>query len=832
MRITASIILVFIALTGFSQKKAAYVSGKVIDENEDPLPGVSIVILGKQSGIVTSDSGTYRIKVPAEKAFGLVFSFSGYRNEQKNFYLSENEEEQLTVKLERSGKTLETVLIRDDKQRTETGLVKINPKNANVLPGATGGVEGLIKILVGSNNELTSQYSVRGGNYDENLIYINDFEIYRPYLVRNGQQEGLSFINPELAKNINFYNGGFQAKYGDKISSVLDIQYKKPSAFSGSAYISLLEQGFHFEGSTKDQKLTWLFGVRAKTNKNLLNSQEIKGNYIPSAADLQAFITYKLSQKLQLELLGIISGSKFTLIPESAQKSTAVFSPLFTANLGLDIFFDGQEKDNYNTNLAGISLNQIVNKRVKLKWMASRYADNENENFDITGAYLFGERDFDKSTPTFGQIINPLGAGIFQNYARNSLNIEVYNISHKGSFDKGKHFIQWGAGVDHTIIHDKLNEWEFQDSAGYSLPFDPNMLNLSNVLKSKANFTIDKYSGYIQDNIRLGDSVRDVTLQAGVRFNYNSLNGEFIISPRLQMSYKPNWKKDIVFKVAAGIYDQPPFYREMRRYNGSINTALKSQKSIQFVAGFDYNLSNGERPMRITTEAYYKSLTDVDPYDIDNVRIRYYGNNNAKAYATGVETRIFTELVKDAESWLSIGLSQTKENLDDDFYYTYKNAAGEVITSQTTDQVAADSVRTDVGYVRRPTDRLLTLGLFLQDYLSTNKNFKVHLNMIYGSNMSYNIPNSVKYRNALIIEPYIRVDVGFSALLLSERSLRRSHSPFRGFDNIWASLEVFNIIDRANTISYQLIKDFANNTFSIPNRLTPRLINFKLLARF
>jgi len=236
--------------------------------------------------------------------------------------------------------------------------------------------------------------------------------------------------------------------------------------------------------------------------------------------------------------------------------------------------------------------------------------------------------------------------------------------------------------------------------------------------------------------------------------------------------------------------------------------------------------------MRITTEAYYKSLTDVDIYDIDNVRIQYYGNNNAKAYATGIETRIFTELVKDAESWFSIGLSSTKENLDNDFYYTYKNAAGEIITSQTSDQVVADSVKTEVGYVRRPTDRLLTLGLFLQDYLSTNKNFRVHLNLIYGSNMPYNIPNSVKYRNALIIEPYIRADVGFSALLLSDKSLRRSHSPFRGFENIWASLEIFNLIDRANTVSYQLIKDFANDTFSIPNRLTPRLINFKLLARF
>ena len=832
MRIAAFIILLFITVSGFSQKKTAYVSGKVLDENEKPLQGVSIVILGRQSGIVTSDSGTYRLRVPVEKAFALVFSFSGYRDEQKNFYLSENEEEQLTVKLERNGKTLETVVINDDKDRTETGLVKINPKSATILPSATGGVEALIKILVGSNNELTSQYSVRGGNYDENLIYINDYEIYRPFLVSNAQQEGLSFINPELTKNISFYNGGFQAKYGDKMSSVLDIQYKKPTSFSGSVYISLLEQGFHLEGSTKDQKLTWLFGVRSKTNRDLLSSQEVKGNYVPSASDLQTFITYRLSQKLQLELLGIISGSKFTLIPESAQKSTAVFSPLFTADLALDIFFEGQEKDNYNTNFVGLSLNQFVSKKVKLKWMASHYGDNENENFDITGAYLFGERDFDKSSSTYGQIVSPLGAGVYQNYGRNALNIDVYNISHKGSFNKGRHFIQWGAGVDHTIIHDKLNQWEYQDSAEYSLPFNPDVLNLSSVLKSSANLSIDKYSGYIQDNIRLGDSVRDVTLQAGVRFNYNSLNNEFIVSPRAQISYKPNWQKDIVLKAAAGVYDQPPFYREMRRYDGTVNTGLKAQKSVQFVAGFDYNLSNVNRPMRITTEAYYKSLRDVDIYDIDNVRIQYYGNNNAKAYATGIETRIFTELVKNAESWFSIGLSSTKEKLDNDYYYNYKNAAGEIITSQTTDQVVADSVKTEVGYVRRPTDRRLTLGLFLQDYLSTNKNFKVHLNMIYGSNMPYNIPNSVKYRNALIIDPYIRVDIGFSALLLSEKSLRRSHSPFRSFENIWASFEVFNLIDRANTISYQLIKDFAGDTFSIPNRLTPRLVNFKLLARF
>ena len=832
MKTAAFILLLLIGFAGFSQKKTAFVLVKVIDENENAMPGVSVVILGRQSGAITSDSGTCRLKVPADNAFALVFSFSGYREEQKNFYLSEHEEEKITVRLTRNGKTLETVIINDDKERTETGLVKINPKNVVTSPSATGGVEGLIKILVGSNNELTSQYSVRGGNYDENLVYINDFEIYRPFLVSNAQQEGLSFINPELAKNINFYNGGFQAKYGDKISSVLDIQYKKPSSFQGSAYVSPLEQGFHLEGSSKNQKATWLFGVRSKTNKNLLSSQEVKGNYVPSAADLQALLTYKLSEKLQLDFLGIISGSKFTLIPESAQKSTAVFSPLFTADVALDIFFNGQEKDSYNTNLAGLTLNQYVSKKVKLKWMASYFNDNENENYDITGAYLFGERNFDKTTPTFGQITNPLGAGVYQNYARNNLNIDVYNISHKASLEKGRHFIQWGAGVDHTVIHDKINEWQFQDSAGYSLPYSANAINLSGVLKSTPNLNVDKYSGYVQDNFRLQPNSDAVTVQAGVRSNYNSLNKEFLVSPRAQISYKPNGQKDIVLKASAGVYDQPPFYREMRRYDGTLNTALKSQKSIQYVAGFDYNLSHGEVPVRITTEAYYKSLTDVDVYDIDNVRIQYYGNNNAKAYAAGIETRVFTELVKDAESWLSIGVSQTKEKLDNDFYYTYKNAAGQTITAQTTDQVVADSVKNNVGYVRRPTDRLLTLGLFLQDYLSTNKNFRVHLNIIYGSNMPYNIPNSVKYRNALIIEPYIRADVGFSALLLSEKSLRRSHSPFRSFDNIWASLEIFNLIDRANTVSYQLIKDFANDTFSIPNRLTPRLINFKLLARF
>jgi hypothetical protein len=833
MRILIGVLFLLMNTAAFGQKTFAWVSGRVIDDNEKPIPGVSVVILGKTSGMVSSDSGTFRIKVPAGRPVALVFTAASFAETQKNFYLSAEEEEKITVRMEKGGKTLQTVVIQDERDRREAGLVRINPKNALTLPSTIGGVEGLIKILVGSNNELSSQYSVRGGNYDENLIYLNDFEVFRPYLVRSGQQEGLSFINPELAKNVNFYNGGFQAKYGDKMSSVLDVQYKKPKSFGGSAYISLLEQGFHVEGAAKKGDVTYLVGVRNRSNRNLLSSQEIQGAYTPSSNDVQSFITWKASEKLQFELLANFSATRFTLIPQSAQKTSSVFSPLYTANLGLDIFFEGQERDNYNTSLLGLSMIHQPTKKLRLKWMLSRFTNRENENFDIAGSYLFGDRDFDNTSSTFGQIVNPLGAGYYQNYARNSLDITVWNASHKGSLDRGKHYIQWGTTLEQTKITDKINEWEYKDSAGYSLPYTPNLLQLSNVIKSTASLDIQKYSGYIQDNIRLGDSLRNITLQAGVRFNYNSLNKEMLISPRAQLSFKPNWKRNMIFKLAAGVYNQPPFYRELRRYNGTINRDVLAQKSYQFVAGMDYNFSGpGGRPFRLTTEAYYKSLHDVVPYDIDNVKLRYFGTNNAKAYATGVELRLFGELVKDAESWLSIGLMRTRENLSNDVYYQYKNAAGEIITAQTQDRVPVDSIKNEVGWLRRPTDRLITVGLYLEDYLATNKNFKVHLNMIYGSNMSYNIPNSVKYRNALIISPYIRVDVGFSVLLLGEKNKRRSHSPFKDFDNIWASFEVFNLIDRPNTISYQLIKDFANNTFSIPNRLTPRLVNFKLVARF
>ncbi|MFZ9388130.1 MAG: TonB-dependent receptor [Chitinophagaceae bacterium] len=823
--IQLTVFFLLLSLLSYSQKKSAYISGRVLDENEKPLAGVTITILGQAKGIISGDSGYYRVKVPAGQAVALVFTYAGRNPEQKNFWLNEEEEEIFNLRMEKGEKTLAEVIVTDQRDRREAGLIKPNPKTILNLPSAVTGVESLIKIFVGSNNELTSQYSVRGGSYDENLIYVNDFEVFRPYLIRSGQQEGLSFINPEMVRSISFYNGGFQSKYGDKMSSVLDIQYKKPRTFGGSAFLSILEQGLQLEGTGLKNKFTYLLGVRNRSNRNLLSRQDTKGNYIPSSGDFQALLTYQFSPKWQAELLSNISRTRFTLVPQSSQLTSSVFSPFFSTTLGMDIYFEGREKDEYSTNMLGFSITNQASRKLRLKWMVSRFENDEKENLDIIGAYLFGERDFDKRNPTYGLIVNPLGAGVYQNWARNALNVENWNVSHKGNYDQGKHALQWGLGVDRTLITDKLNEWEFQDSAGYALPYRPDMLQLNKVLRSNADLSIDKYSGYLQDNILLGDSSHSATLTVGVRFNYNSLNREFLLSPRIGASWKPRTGSDIVFRVAAGAYHQPPFYRELRRYNGTLNTSLKAQKSWQGVAGFDYNfIGINNRPMRWTTELYYKQMTDMVPYDIDNVRLRYFGENQARAWAAGLEMRLHGELVPDAESWISLGIMKTAEDIRDDFFTIYK--------LDSLNQPVDSSVIQN-GYIRRPTDRRVTFGMFFQDYLSTNRNFKVYLNVLYGSNLPYNIPGSVKYRNAAFINPYIRADIGFSALLVDDdRSKRRSHSPFRNFDNIWASLEIFNIIDRQNTISYQLVKDFSNTTYLLPNRLTPRLVNLKLVARW
>src|ERR1700722_11138119 len=519
MRRLILIFLLFIpSIQLLAQKSGAIVSGKILDENEKPLGKGSVIMLGRESGLISSDSGTFRMHVPADKAFALVFSYTGYKNLQQNFILNDKEEERIVIRMERSVSNLQNVTVTDVRDRKEPGLIRINPKDAINIPTPIGGIESLIKVYVGSNNELTSQYSVRGGNYDENLIYVNDFEIFRPYLVSNAQQEGLSFINPEMTRNVNFYNGGFQAKYGDKISSVLDIQYKNPAEFGGSAYLSLLEQGLELEGVSKNNKFSYIVGARNRSFATLLSSQEVKGDYIPSSSDIQGLFSYQFNPKNSLELFTVYSQTSFNLVPMSAQLSTAVFSPYFTANLGLDIFFSGQEADKYKTGLAGLTWNQQINKNLKLKWMLSTFSDIENQNYDITGDYLFGERDFDITSPDFGKIVNPLGVGSNQNFARDDLDIHLYSFNHKGYLNMENQYLQWGVGAELQTIHDQLHEWIYEDSVGYSLPYQPGSLDLNYVVNGNNNLNIGRFNGFFQDNLSF-KKYSAFTLQAGMRFN-------------------------------------------------------------------------------------------------------------------------------------------------------------------------------------------------------------------------------------------------------------------------------------------------------------------------
>ena len=826
------LLLGLIPLLGIAQLHT-YISGKVLDENDAPLRGVTIQVLGRSKSMISDSSGKFRMIVAPNRPFALIFSSVGRATVQKNLIVGAGKDDKITVRLMPTIRELKEVTVTNTNTRNEAGSVSIDASKTNLNPSPLNNIESLIKVFVGSNNELTSQYSVRGGSYDENLIYVNDFEIFRPYLVNSGQQEGLSFINPEMTGGIKFYTGGFQSKYGDKLSSVLDITYRKPTKFGGSAYTGLLEQGLHLEGVANKDKVTYVFGVRNRTNRNLLSSQETQGNYIPSSSDLQSLITWKPSDKWDLEMLANLSTTRFTFFPQSSQLTSSVFSTLYSQDIGVDIYFSGQERDKYGTNFIGLSATQKVRKNLKLKWMLSSFSDNEEQNQDITGAYLFGDRDLTSGSKTYGQIVNPLGAGVYQNFSRDNLKINVLSASHKGSLEMGKNYIQWGSTIEQQKVNDNINEWTMNDSAGYTIPYNPQILTLSSVLKASDNLSITRFSGYAQDNIQFKNS-SDVTMQFGARYNYNNLNKEFLVSPRMGFSFKPkNSKKDIIYKASLGIYQQPPFYREMRGYNGILNTKLLSQKSWQVTTGLDNSFKLFNRPARFTSEAYFKWMWDVVPYDINNVRLQYFGTNNAKAYAVGIDNRLYTELVEGAESWISFGVMQTEEKIDNFNYYQYLNDSGQIINSSTTDKVVHDSLKTTVGWLRRPSDRRFTFGMFFQDYMPNNKNLKFYLNILYGSNLPYNIPGSVRYRDALIIPSYIRADMGFSALLVDgQKGNLRSHSPFRNFQSIWASVEVFNFINHANTISYLLIKDFQNSTYAIPNTLTPRLLNVKLIAKF
>ena len=826
----------------FTQESAT-ISGTILNTAGEPLENANIVIVGEPGGAKADANGNFSITIPANKDVQIGITYIGFTTVFKTVNLKPNEKLIFHPKMDKSVTEIGDINIEEEGNRINS-MTKIEPKLATQFTSASGSFEAILKTLPGvsSNNELSSQYSVRGGNFDENLVYVNDIEIYRPFLVRAGRQEGLSFINSDLVADIQFSAGGFDAKYGDKMSSVLDVQYKEPEEFAGSFSASLQGASLHLEGASKNHRFTHLTGIRYKTNQYVLQSLDTDGEYRPSFLDVQSYFTYDMNEKWEIGFLGNIAQNKYQFIPETRQTDFGTINEA----LQLTVFFDGKEVDQFQTYFGAITNTFKPKLGVELKFITSAFSTLEDEKFDIEGAYRIDELERDMSKETFGDIKFNRGIGSFMNHARNKLDANVFNIEHKGKKIAGKHTTFWGIKYQHEMIKDKISEWAYVDSTGYFIPQvtdsigynDPNaqpehLLELKEVLKSEIKLNSNRYSSYLQRLWVWGQDSVNYTFTAGIRGAYWDLNQELIISPRMALTYEPNWKKDYLFRFAAGVYYQPPFYREMRDFDGNINKEIKSQQSYQAVLGSDHNFEAWERPFKFTTDLYYKYIKNVIPYEIDNVRIRYFATNNANAYATGIDMKINGEFVKGVESWFSMSVMKTQEDLVDDAYTEYINSDGEVIVSgYTANSVVVDSNVIKPGYLPRPTDQRVNFALYFQDYIPKLPSLKMHIALYYGTGLPFGPPSShERYKATLRIPPYRRVDIGFSYLLKSDKKDTKSKI-IGGFKNIWVSAEVFNLLQINNVISYLWVEDISGRNYAVPNYLTSRQLNLKFHFEF
>ena len=825
--IFSSLFIVFFSFCAIAQK-GAIVFGTIKDSLERKIADVNIAVINKKITTISDEDGNYQIQVPAGESIEIAFTYVG-RPSRRVFIkpLKEGERFRYDVQME-YGVGLQEFQIIEERDRDKVSMQTINPKTASTLPNPNGSFEQILKTMPGvsSSNELSSQFNVRGGNYDENLIYVNDIEIYRPFLPRSGQQEGLSFIHTELVQNIKFSAGGFEARYGDKMSSVLDIKYKEPKKFASSVNASLLGVQTHVENISKNKRFTYLLGARYWSNQYLLSTLDVQGDYKPSFADIQTLITYHLSSKLSLSFLGSYAQNKYLVIPQTQE---TVFGTVKSA-IKLTIFFDGQDLMEYQTSTGALSLVYKPNYQTQLKLYSSAFYSNESEYFTIEGAYMLEDVETDMGSKNFGRSKSSLGIGDYLNSARNQITALVYNAGHRGYYTIGNNSFQWGAQVQVEQIKDKINEWYFNDSLGYGQPTSATG-NLVMKEYVSADNTVNSYrlNGYVQ-NSQVLEKSSNMIFNYGIRTNWWSYNNENVVSPRFQFSFEPNrkhnraiitkdekgkLKKDIVVKAAFGYYYQPPFYREMRGFDGTLNPEIKAQKSIHYILGGDMNLKIWNRPFKFFAEAYYKQLDNLIPYEIDNVRIRYFATNSAEGYAGGIDFRLNGEFVKGTESWASISIMQTQEKI-----------AGAPIYDLSGNRIES------AGYVPRPTDQRVNASIMFQDYLPKFPSFRMYLNLVYGSGFPFGAPVRNPNADTLRMPSYKRVDIGFLKVIVDENGKMPKKGWKKNFKSVMAGVEVFNLLDINNTISYIWLEDIEGRRWAVPNYLTARRLNLKLMMKF
>jgi hypothetical protein len=792
------LLLLFLSSMQHLAAQSAVVEGFVQDSTSTAIPDVN-VSLGENGGFGTATGidGYFSLKIPPGE-YQLLFTHLEYQPQNLQIDVDAGDTLRLDIVLAPFVRVLEQLEIsgqQDDEQlRREAGVMTIEPEAAQNIPSTFGDFNQVLATLPGvtSNNELSSAYSGRGGNYDENLVYVNDIPVYRPFLVSAGQQEGLSFINPDLVGGVTFSSGGWQAKYGDKLSSVLNVSYKQPDQTRASATVSLLNGGIHLEGSSPDKRVRYLMGGRYKTAQYLLNTLETDGQYLPRFLDFQSYLTIDLDNdpavlKTELGILGAIANNRYLVRPESRETTFGTLDRPFRLFVG----YDGQETLDYTTYQAGLKLTHRLRDWWTTKVITSRVSTREREYFDLESGYRLCDINITPGAQNFNRCTTTLGIGTNYAHARNRLEAEIINLENRHAMILNeRNTLEFGLGYAQELIDDVVQEYSLSDSADYA--------TINRSIQNKLALNSHRYFAFLQNST---DFNAVHSLQYGLRMNYWSVNQQWLISPRLQYSMKPQGVRDVVFRFAAGLYQQPPFYRELRDREGNLNKELLAQSSLHLIAGADYRFMMFGREFALLSEFYYKHLTNVIPYDVDNVRIRYFAENSAVAYATGVDFRLSGEFISGAESWFSLGLLRTRENIVGD----------------------------GRGYIRRPSDQLVNVGIFFQDHLPNDPTTRVYVNYQFGSGLPFGPPERLDKRNFLDGPQYNRLDLGFNKQLNFRQNKTTDNSFFR---SLWIGLEVLNVLGADNTISFTWVEDVQSRQYAVPNRLSARFLNLKLIARY
>ena len=802
--LTRYIVLVATAFYAVAVSAAVKIQGLVTDENNEPLEFVSIRIVGTAIGATSGLDGMYMISAPEADTIRVEFTCIGY-GDSKRRLLKPQGDITLNVKMLPKSYMLTEVEVTDFQKQLNT-IQKIEVDNAKLVPDASGGaIEGMLSTMAGvtSGNEMSSQYNVRGGSYDENLVYINGIEVYRPQLVSSGQQEGMSVINSDMVGAVQFSTGGFSARYGDKMSSVLDITYRQPESFEGAASLSLM--GGSITLGSSSSRFTQLHGVRYKSNSSLLSSMDDKGEYDPRFFDYQTSMTYKFGDKFDVSLLGNVAVNNYKFIPHNR---TTNFGTSTDAKQ-FKVYFDGQEKDRFETWFGALSLNYQPGKNQKYSLLASGFLTNELVAYDISGEYWLDQAGTSGSESTDG-IGGELGVGRYHEHARNRLKASVLSLAFRAQTGIQRHNLEYGLSFNAEKIHDRSREWELRDSAGYSLPFDPNTLRVIYNLDSYHDLSSTRAAAYLQDTYRFATSAGYLNINGGLRASYWSYNKEFLLSPRLSLGFVPDKAPRWAFRFSTGLYYQSPFYKEYRQpvtdENGNtiikLNDDIKSQQSFQFILGSDYTFRSFGRPFKLTAEAYYKILSYLIPYEVDNLKVTYSGVNSSDGFAAGLDFKLFGQFVPGSDSWVSFSLMKTQETLN--------------------------GVK-----VPRPTDRRYSFGLFFTDYFPKFPRLKFSLKGLFSDGLPMTAPRQSRDKNYFRAPAYKRIDIGLSYGLVTPSDAPNNYNNLlRYFKSVWLGVDVFNLLDISNVSSYYWVTDVNNIQYAVPNYLTRRQINVRLSIEF